>query len=132
MRDTSFEHVVVLVFSPISSRQSSLETRGNSLSFEEARYIIRQLKFVVVPISFPGIVDLLVDSLFHFFDDFSELLLEYHIDEGSSHVESFLSVVIPIIFNGSTEVCLDQPVSHISSKERLFEFITGFDSYVRQ
>lgn len=128
LRDTCFEDVVIFILTPISGRKSSLKTCGDGFSLKVFRQIVLQPDLVIVSIPPSSVIDLLIDCLFHLFDDFSEFLLEDHVDKGSRHVESFLTVVVSVIFNGSAEMGLDESICHVSCEERFLEFIAMLDT----
>lgn len=65
----------------------------------------------------------MLEMNFHLFNDLSELLPEDVAKKGSSHIKSFLTVVISVIFNSPTKVCLNKPISHVTNKESLLERI---------
>ena len=77
-------------------------------------------------------VDVFFKQLFHIFDNSSELQSKNLSEQSSSHIESFLSVVITIIFNSSTQSRLDEPIGHISSEVSLLELITIRDTNMRE
>jgi hypothetical protein len=70
--------------------------------------------------------------ILHICDDFPEFLSENIAKQRSSHIQSFLSVVISVIFSGSVKESSDKSVDHISSEESLFELISFLKTDMRQ
>jgi hypothetical protein len=70
--------------------------------------------------------------LLHLSNDSPELLSKDSTNQSSCHVKSLLSIVISIVFGGSSELCLNESVSHISSEESLLEEVVVSDSNMGQ
>lgn len=77
------------------------------------------------------IVDIFLKVLLHIIDDSSELLPEDTTNQGSSHVETLLTVVISIILSGSTKLGLDKSIGHVPTEESFLKEIVIVQAHMR-
>jgi len=78
------------------------------------------------------VMDVLLEVLLHLLDHITEGLAEHVADEHTRHVQALLSVVITIVFGGSSQVGRDQAVDHVAGEEGLSELIGLTLSQMRQ
>ena len=120
--NTSLDGITILVFAPVACSQSSFETSGDDV-------VLDRLSDINVS---GTAVDVLLQDLLHDIREGLEELPEVSSKEGTSHVQSLLSIVVSVVFVDDADRRFDQLVGDVPKKEGFLQSSVGFCAHMWQ